>query len=814
MIKMEIFKLFGSIFVDTDKADESIKKTEKNTESFASKLGNGIKTAAKWGAAIVAAASVAAVAIGTKAVTAASNFETSFAQVNTLLSDTVNIDTYKKAIIDLSNKTGTATDSLCESIYSAISAGVEESKAISFVESALKLAEGGFTDAATAVDVMTTAINAYGLSARDAEQVSDYLIMTQNLGKTTVNELASSLGKVIPIASAYGVKMDDLSANMAVLTKNGIATAEATTYTKAMLNELGDSGSDVSKILQEKTGKTFGELKESGLSLGDIIAILGDSVKNDSAAFNELWSSSEAGVGALTLLKTGAEEYNNVLDAMRDSAGATNQAYETMHNTFATKIGQLKTVATNALIEVGNTLLPFATSLVDWVIENIPMIQNVIQTGIGAVQVTIETFCNILQGIFLTTQQMLGNTGITFDTIMASIQDIFSVTWTILSNIWDGAGQPLLFAIMAAASFLLEHMDAITGGIHMAFQLLWDICEQIWASAGRPIFEAVQQTLQILQENWDIIACGIGDSFRTLWEICSTLWSSVGRPIWDLISYVIGEVAGVFSGHMGDIVSFFGQATSGIRDTWTNHLKPVFDAIGDFLNNFLVPVFKFAFDVVIGPLVSNVFDTIQKLWTGTLKPVFDGICDFLLGVFTGDWEKALSGILNIVIGVFNGILTAVQKPMDIVRDIVDSAINFIREKFDFKWEFPSIKLPHFSINGSFSLSPPSVPSLGIDWYAKGGILEEPTAFGINPATGNVMVGGEAGPEAVAPIETLQQYVREAVDSQNQKIIEVLVQILGAIMSMDEGLLEKLMEALESFRFEIKEREFARLVREV
>lgn len=811
---MEIFKLFGSIFVDSDAADKSIKKTGENAEGFATKLGNGIKTAAKWAAAVVAAAGTIAVAIGTKAVTAASEFEASFAKVNTLLADTTDLDSYKKAIIDLSNKTGVATGDLCESIYSAISASVDQANAIDFVASALKLAEGGFTDAATAVDVMTTAINAYGLSAEDATQVSDYLITTQNLGKTSVGELASSLGKVIPIAAAYGVKMDDLCTNTALLTKNGIATAEAITYTKAMLNELGDSGSTVGEILKEKTGKSFAELEAGGMSLGDIIAILGESVNNDASAFNELWSSSEAGVGALTLLKTGAEEYNSTLEEMRESAGATEKAYETMHNTFSTKVEQLKTIVTNTLAEIGNTLLPFANDVLDWVIENMPMIQGVIQTGIGAVRVTVETFCNVLQGVFFTVQEMLGDTGVTFDTIMTSVQDIFSVTWSILSNIWDGAGQPLLCAIMEAASFLLEHMGAITGGIHTEFQLLWDICEQIWASVGCPLYEATRQTMQILMENWDTIACGIGDSFRTLWEICSTLWFSIGKPMWDLISHVIGEVAGIFSGHMGDIVSFFGQATAGISDTWTNHLKPVFDAIGDFLNNFLVPVFKFAFDVVIGPLVSNVFDTIQKLWTGTLKPVFDGICDFLLGVFTGDWNKALTGILNIVTGIFNGIKTAVQKPMDLVKDIVASAVDFILDKFNFNWEFPKLKLPHFSINGSFSLSPPSVPTLGIDWYAKGGILEDPTAFGINPATGNVMVGGEAGPEAVAPIETLQQYVGEAVAGQNAKLLTVLSQILQAILVMDAGLLEKMIEALESMQFEIRNREFARLVREV
>ena len=103
-------------------------------------------------------------------------------------------------------------------------------------------------------------------------------------------------------------------------------------------------------------------------------------------------------------------------------------------------------------------------------------------------------------------------------------------------------------------------------------------------------------------------------------------------------------------------------------------------------------------------------------------------------VFTGNWDQALTGILNIVTGIFNGIRNAVEKPMDMIRDIVENAINFILDKFDFDWELPHLKLPHFSIQGEFSLNPPSVPSLGIDWYAKGAVLEEPTVFGMNPET--------------------------------------------------------------------------------
>lgn len=781
---MEIFKLFGSIFVDSDAADKSIKKTGDNAESFAAKLGNGIKTAAKWGAAVVAAAGTIAVAIGTKAVTAASEFEASFAKVNTLLADTTDLESYKKEIIDLSNQTGVSTDALCESIYSAISASVDQADAIDFVASALKLAEGGFTDAATAVDVMTTAINAYGLSAEDATQVSDYLITTQNLGKTSVGELASSLGKVIPIAAAYGVKMDDLCANTALLTKNGIATAEAVTYTRAMLNELGDSGSTVGGILKEKTGQSFAELEAGGMSLGDIIAILGESVDGDTSAFNELWSSSEAGVGALTLLKTGAEEYNSTLEEMRESAGATEKAYETMHNTFSTKVEQLKTITTNTLAEIGDTLLPFANEVLDWVIGNMPVIQSVIQTAIDAVRFAVEGFCGFVQDIFSVIKNALGETGITFDDVMTSIQNIFSAAWDFLVFIWDSAGQPLLELIIGAFGWLLENWTAVTGAIGDAFGILWSMAESIWNTVGRPLFEGVTNTFAWLSEHWGDTAGIIQTAFEVLWDMCSTLWDAVGQPVFDLIGLVIGKLAGLFNEHLDGILAFFREAVEGIRDTWENHLKPVFDAVGAFLKDVLAPAFEFVFRAFIEPLVENVFGAIADLWNNSLKPVFDGICDFLVGVFTGNWDKALTGILNIVTGIFNGIREAVEKPMDLVRDIVENAIDFIRDKFDFDWKFPDLKLPHFSIQGEFSLKPPSVPTLGIDWYAKAMdsamVMDTPTVFGYNTRTNQLMAGGEAGREVIAGEDHLVSLISSAVGEKYGRMEEQLDRLIAVV----------------------------------
>lgn len=300
----------------------------------------------------------------------AAQFEASIAKVSTIADTSqVSLSTIESDIMALSRSTGQGAGDLTEATYQAISASVDTAYAVKFVDEANKLAVGGFTQQATAADVLTTAINAYGLAVSEATQVSDMLITTQNLGKTTVDELAQNMGRVIPLAAAYNVEMDNLSTGYAILTKNGIATAESTTYLKSMLNELGDTGSAVAGVLQEQTGQSFAQLTESGYSLGDVLTVIGDSVNGDTTAFNNLWGSQEAGIGALALFNAGAAEFNSTLGKMQDSAGATEKAYMTMTNTTEHAQKRMQNAFGNLGITIGSKLNPVISDLYNGVAD-------------------------------------------------------------------------------------------------------------------------------------------------------------------------------------------------------------------------------------------------------------------------------------------------------------------------------------------------------------------------------------------------------------------------------------------------------------
>ena len=386
--------------------DKVIIKIDGDNSGFEKSMDDATKIAKAGLAAVSAAAAAAAVAV----YKFGSAYETSLAKVATIADTSrVSISQLSAGILELSNKTGAAAEELNEALYQSISAGVDTANAVAFTEQAAKLAAGGFTNAASAVDIMTTVLNSYGMEASEAARVSDTLIQIQNKGKTTVDELASSMGKVIPTANAYGVSLDNLAAGYAIMTSRGIATAETTTYINSMLNELGKSGTDASDALKSLTGSTFKQLMESGASLGDVLAILQDAADASGLSLADMFGSAEAGKAALTLLDDGADGFNASMAQMQDSAGLTETAFETMSNTaehsaqvisnkfknlaigiyddnkgsIDTLMGKVADLA-DSFIDAAENAAPKLVSAVSWVVDNLDALATAAEIALSA----------------------------------------------------------------------------------------------------------------------------------------------------------------------------------------------------------------------------------------------------------------------------------------------------------------------------------------------------------------------------------------------------------------------------------------------
>lgn len=298
---------------------------------------------------------VAGMTVATKA---AGDFQYRFAKVASIVAangdkSAGSLANLQKSIKNAAAETGIAADKYSELVYQAISANVSAKNSIKAVSDAHKLAVAGFTSDSSALDILTTVTNAYGKSAGSMAHISDVLIQTQNRGKVTVDQLASSMGKVIPTAKSMNVSFEDLGAQYALLTQRGIKSRQATTYINSMINELGKGGSKVSKILKDETGKSFSELTKSGKSVGDVLQTIKNHCDKTGQSFHDLWGNVNSSKAAESLAD-GAQAYNKYLGEMRNGNGMTQKAFDTIADTFPKKLAKLKGSLKNALIGLGD----------------------------------------------------------------------------------------------------------------------------------------------------------------------------------------------------------------------------------------------------------------------------------------------------------------------------------------------------------------------------------------------------------------------------------------------------------------------------
>lgn len=642
--------------------NEQLKFGKASIEEYTEKVQKAGEKVKNAGSGMTKTVTAPILADGAASAKMAMDFEDSMAKVSTIADATeVPMDEMQKAILNLSNQTGISSEEIAQNIYDSISAGQKTGDAVNFVSNSTKLAKAGFADAGAALDVLTTIMNAYGLKASEVTNVSDMLIQTQNLGKTTVADLASSMGKVIPTANAYGVSLDELCAGYAIMTANGVATAESTTYMNGMLNELGKSGTNVSETLKEKTGKTFKELMDSGMSLSDVLKIISDAATENNKSFGDMWSSSEAGKAGMILLGDSAENFNGVLEQMQNSAGATNTAFEKL-DTNSTKIKKATNELKNDAIDLGTTLMEELT----------PIIENIAEK--------ISQFTEWFNGLSESEKQMIIQIGL----IVAAIGPLLIVLGTVVSS---GAkiigGIPViakglsgLFGIIAANPVL-----AIITAIVIAVFTLWTTCDEFR--------EGVLEGIDILKT---VLTAG--------YDFCVELGEEK-----------LGRIQDAYEKYGGGITGILAASWQTWKEIW-----------------------------------STGFDVIDKLTGGKLT-----------GVKNKFWSK-----------------------FEEIKNVVKNALDAVKRFFAGEWPTPKIKMPHFKI------SPPgwsigdlvkgSIPRLSVNWHAKGAILNRPTV--INQSGNTIDVAGEAGPEAVTPIETLKKYVREEVRANNADLIKALAEVLG------------------------------------
>lgn len=322
-----------------------------------------------------------------------------------------------------------------------------------------------------------------------------------------------------------------------------------------------------------------------------------------------------------------------------------------------------------------------------------------------------------------------------------------------------------------------------------AFIYFWNTSEEfrnfwigLWKTIKQAIGDAIAFIEPILQSIWDTMV--------SVWNGISTIISSVMSAIWTTISTIWGAIKSTIETVLTVILAIIGTIWYAIDDTVLTVMNAIWNTITTIWNaisNTISTVIN-----GIKSIVSTVWNTIESvtttIWNGiknaievplnNVKSIVSSVVNGIKSTVSSVWNA----IKSVTTSVWNSVKNAITSPMETAKNLVKGIIDSIKGFFNFTFTWPKIPLPHFSIKPKGweigDLLKGKLPSLGIEWYAKGGIMNDPTVFGIN---GNrLMVGGEAGAEAIAPIDTLLGYVRTAVREENanvgyyvQKLIDML-----------------------------------------
>ena len=289
-----------------------------------------------------------------------------------------------------------------------------------------------------------------------------------------------------------------------------------------------------------------------------------------------------------------------------------------------------------------------------------------------------------------------------------------------------------------------------------------------------PIAEYQEAVSKMLEQGVE----GLGLANNTMDEAFTTVSGSLAmaKAAWQNWLTALGDSNADIQGKTDELISTIetaadniipiaGQVLSSIGQALETKLPELLSKAVTFVISNLPQIALLGVQLVmallngLGQGFSMLFAQLETWLAGIEAPInakIESIEENMKNRFESAKESALT--------TFEAIKTGIAEKIENAKQVVSDAIEKIKSFFDFQWELPPLKLPHISISGKFSLNPPSVPSFGIEWYKNGGILNDPTIFGFNPLTGNAMVGGEAGAEAIAPIDTLKQYISEAVTS--------------------------------------------------
>jgi TP901 family phage tail tape measure protein len=771
-------------------AGQSAKEADaKFKEAFASIA----KGAVVLGGALTLAFTRPIVNFGKESVGMAMSYDTTMRQVQAATEASAEeMDVMRQTCIDMGMDSVFSVNELGGAMLELAKSGLTPAQIrAGALRSSMLLATAGGLGLAEAADAAMSTMSIFGLEVEDTAFIVDTLTAAADASRASVADISRAMEIGAPMANNLGYSVGDAAAAFAMLADHGIKGSMAGTTFRSAMQHILDMAPEATALMEE-LGMSFINADGSMKGLDEIAGILqtsfADLTDSQRAAYAETLFGAYGLNFASALMEEGEEGMRGYIDAVDDCGGAADKMAKAITDGPEGSLLKMNAAIDAAKLAVGEMLMPLIADIADAVtavvkafvdlpepVQGVVLGVLAIVAAIGPLLAIFGTIGMALPGI----QAGMAALGVVFGAISAPVLIIVGVIAALVAAFlyfWNtSAGFRDFFIGMweKLKDAVSKTVDSIKG----RFDALKERME--------PVLERLRDALSKFEPVITLIATVIGGVLVAAFGIVVGLFEGFVNALAGVVQFVTG-VIGVIGGIIDIIVGFFTGDPARMEEGFKTILLGIFDTVTGFFSTIvgffagfiqgIIDFFTNLYDELVGhsiiPDMMNAiagwFEALIGFVTAPLQAIWDFIVDcweaiseavsgaveFVVGLFTPSpfeaLQKAADGARQYMHNVFQriqsnvsdaieGVKAFLADPFAPLRKAAEAVMQWVKDKF--KIEIPPIKLPHFKLSGEFSLMPPSVPRLSIEWYAKGGIFNGPSIIGV----------GERGSEAVLPL---------------------------------------------------------------